>query len=372
MNNELRQHLEAKRDKEVQATAQLLLADNTENAADIDIRVRHIEAYTKLLTVIGPRPSREWIWAGIVALVCIAGASLLWSLHVRKTKITFHIQTEALEIMLGAPWSWSGNLPLETNLVRFEALTTLSGLALGTPIENPKGDAWIEVRGGDASLKQLDLGSSSVLAIERGSNGHLDCYVRGTVVKGRFIVWGESQLSVGEDTMAAVRTLKTHRTGESIEVPETIEFRAQVDKAPPMRFQARPREPWILRNVPVQNLSFSQEFPGEPGERSFVSTILKGTLTLHDIAETLTLREQDRLSLTGVQGRVVELRAEDSINVIFEGTAEEILIGPPGGAQNRAPSYLEYFYHQKPLAFFWSAIIFLWGILWSVRRTMFT
>jgi hypothetical protein len=98
---------------------------------------------------------------------------------------------------------------------------------------------------------------------------------------------------------------------------------------------------------------------------------MQGMLTLHDVSEIITLREKERLSVTGVDGRVVELRAHDAINLIFEGTARTIDIGPTGFERHLTPTYLAYLYHQKPLAFFWGAVVFCWGVLWSIRKMIF-
>jgi hypothetical protein len=68
---------------------------------------------------------------------------------------------------------------------------------------------------------------------------------------------------------------------------------------------------------------------------------------------------------------MVNLWATDTINIIFEGTARQIQVGPEGFERNLVPTYLQYFYHQQSLAFFWSTIGFLWGILWSIRKTIF-
>ena len=135
-------------------------------------------------------------------------------------------------------------------------------------------------------------------------------------------------------------------------IPETIAFRVDGDAHVPTRVRLRPQEPWVLRDLGVQELRFSQETPAEPGAVAFVPAIMQGLLTLHDVSETITLREKERLSLTGVDGRVVELRAHDAINLIFEGTARTIDIGPTGFERHLTPTYLAYLYHQKPLAFF--------------------
>jgi hypothetical protein len=65
------------------------------------------------------------------------------------------------------------------------------------------------------------------------------------------------------------------------------------------------------------------------------------------------------------------MRLEQDVRVVFQGTVREVRLGPPGYAENLMPTYLEYFYFNQPLAFFWGAIVFFWGLLWGIRRTLF-
>jgi hypothetical protein len=70
----------------------------------------------------------------------------------------------------------------------------------------------------------------------------------------------------------------------------------------------------------------------------------------------------------GIDGRLIKISHGSDINLIYEGTVEQLLIGPKGYEKNLSPSYLEYFYVRKPLAFFWGAVVFLWGLLWRIRK----
>jgi hypothetical protein len=366
MSKEIRQHLEAKREELIKKAADHLLAGAN---VDIETTVRRVETYSKLLAAMKPQPSREWLIAGIVAILCLFGAGVLWSFRVTGAKITLQLQAEAVEMKLAAPWSWSGDLPLDTSLVRLEALTTLDAPVLGPAIESQHGGGWIRAHGGHVTLKQFGLASNGILTIESTNGGYVDFYTRGSECWGRFIVWGPSHLSAGEDSTDPSRVLDAQ--AKDFQIPETIEFRAKGNVAVPTRFKARPLEAWLLGDVQVHDLRFSRQSPAELGAVSFASTIMKGTLTLPDISETVTLHAKDRLSLLAVQGRVVELYPATGINLIFEGTAAKIRIGPEGFERDLTPTYLAYFYHQKPLAFFWGAVVFLWGILWSIRRTLF-
>lgn len=363
MSENLRKRLEAKRQEEITKAANRLLTD-----PDVDTKENNsrVEAYSKLLAAIKPRPSRERAWAVIVAAICLSVAGLLWSLRVDKTRVTLKIRSEAVTMKLAEPWSWSGNLSLGTDLVRIERLTSVDALVLGRYADSLGSDAWIQIQGGKVSLAQLGLEKNGVLTIETLDRDNLDLYAHGAEFWGQFMVLGSAHLSAGKE-MTDTRIDRRL----DLRIPETITFRAESRGAVPAMFKARPGESWVLRGLLVQDLRFSQELPAGPGEVSFVSAIQEGILTLHDVSRTINLYEKDRLSLTGVEGRVVELQAGESFSLIFEGLVETAKIGPENYTQNLAPTYLEYFYHQKTLAFFWSVVVFLWGILWSIRRVIF-
>jgi len=364
MNKELRQRLEAKRDELINEAGERLLTDAE---ADIGKIVGHVETYSKLLAASKPPPSRERVWAVVVVVLCLSSAGLLWSLPVSSTRITLNLQSDAIELKLADIWSWSGDLQLDTNLMVFEALSTIEGLLLGSSIESSNSNAWITVEGGQASLKKLGMNQHGVLRIERTGGGQIDFFLRAAKFRGQFIVLGSMYLSVGKE----IGTASYEKHLEELTIPESIAFGANGDSVVPTRFKVRPHEPWVLWDLRVQDLRFSRETPAEPGAVAFVPSILQGTLTLLDVSETVALRAKDRLTLTGVEGRVVELTAKDGINLIFEGIAKKVQVGPKGFERNLAPTYLAYIYHQRQLAFFWGAVVFLWGVLWGVRRMIF-
>jgi hypothetical protein len=211
--------------------------------------------------------------------------------------------------------------------------------------------------------------NGGALTIERTSAGDIDLYARGAHLSSGFLVWGSAHLRVGEGYVGGGQQIEVPL--KELQVPETIRVRSTGTSAVPARFILHPRDPWIVRDLPVRELRFAREIPGGPGAVSFLSAIKQGTLTLLDIAETVTLRAKDRLTLTAVKGRVVELRIADTLDLTFEGSADQIKIGPEGSAQNRAPRYLEFFFHQRPLVSFLGAVASFWGVLWGVRKTIF-
>jgi hypothetical protein len=361
----LRRLLEATRQRALDDVAARLTADP---GADVEAALRRVDACSKLLTLVKPRVSAESVWAVIVAVLSLGIAGVLWSYPVRETRILLTLQSDTVALRLAKPWLTSGELPLDAARLQLEGLSGLEAPALFTGLEQVPGDAWLRVQGGKASLRQLALGQAGVLELEGNPDGRWDLFTRGSATEGRLLVRGTPHLSVGAGGKVALDATP------DLPVPETVVFRAKGDGVIPSRFGLRPEGRWILRDLHVERLGFAREVAGGPGEALFRSGIRTGTLTLHDVnGEKRELREGDRLSVRSAGGRVVELRRNDDnlIHVTFEGPVSEILAGPEGLTRNLAPSLLAYYYHQAPLKFFWSAVVLLSGVLWSVRRTIF-
>jgi hypothetical protein len=360
---DLRKRLQAQRQTELQDIVSRLAANPS---TDVTEDLRRLKTYTDVLTFLQPRVSREAMISVFVAVISIALAGLLWGLAVSETRITVKIDSGTVTLKLARPWSWSGDLPLDTRAVTLEALAALTAPALFPPLTSERGDAWIYLTGGNAALVGLHVEQEGILELESAHNEPLGIYARGAALSG--------QLTVGDTIRIKAGVAMEHPdvdAEQQLAVPETIVFHAEGKGAVPVRLRLRPKDLWLLRNLYVQELRFTRQVPTGAGEIAFISTIKKGTVTLHDVAESITLQENEPLTLTGVRGRLVELRGGDTFTLQFEGTVQKLYTGPADAQVNLAPSLLKYYYHQEPLTFFWSAVVFIWGILWSIRKTVF-
>jgi hypothetical protein len=358
----LRQRLVAQRAEELETIANRLLTSPT---AEVREHLDRLEVYARLLTLLQPRLSREWLLAVFVAVLSLAGAGLLWGLQVGATRLTLDLQSEAVVVKLAQPWTWRGELPLDTRQVELATLTALETPELFAPLSSEDDNAWIRLQGGKAALEKLQLGHHGILEIDTLQKDHLEVYVHQAAMDGRFMVWGTTRVQAG--VVPGTLSIDIER---ELFVPETIVFRAEGKGARPVQLKLCPGEPWVLRHLPVQGLAFTRQIPTEPGENPFVSTIKSGTLTLTDVGQQVTLQENDSLSFIGLQGRLAEVRSGDALHLRFEGTARQVALGPAGFQQSLAPSLLKYYYHQEPLKFFWGAVVFLWGMLWGIRKTV--
>jgi hypothetical protein len=104
-----------------------------------------------------------------------------------------------------------------------------------------------------------------------------------------------------------------------------------------------------------------------------VSGVKSGTVRLDDTSRAaLELREGDVLGMRPAESAVLDVRGAPSgvIHVNVNGAVSGIRVGRSTAGRELTPSYLEYLYNRKSLAFFWGAVVFLWGLIWSIRNTI--
>lgn len=359
MNDELRQRIKTELEKEINGTAtHLLQNDDTEQVA---VGLHRIEACSKLLQAMKPNPFREWILASIVALVCLMIAGILWYLRLPKVHVSLKVQSKAVTFKLKKPWRPHKSYAIDK--VRIERLNGIFAPALDLEIETESDEAWLEIDGKNVVLQKLEFEQNGFLELN-SKRGRIEIFYRGSGLKGEVAVSGLSVVSAGKNLNKAGLI----QINEDFKIPESIRFIAKSSGMVPTLIKLHPQEDWTFQDIYVQELSFFSERISEPGSIFFESAINSGSINLHDVSMKETLQEGDRLMIGGIDGRLIKISHGSDINLIYEGTVEQLLIGPKGYEKNLSPSYLEYFYVRKPLAFFWGAVVFLWGLLWRIRK----
>jgi hypothetical protein len=121
----------------------------------------------------------------------------------------------------------------------------------------------------------------------------------------------------------------------------------------------------------VRSLSFARERASEPGSAGFESTIRDGRLIIAETRKEVPLRRGDHLEIADAgEGRLVDVAIGDAVVVAFEGKAGTVDLLQAGRRTDMRPTLLEYAYHNERLAFVWGALGMVWGLAWSVRRTL--
>ncbi|HUP61926.1 MAG TPA: hypothetical protein VNA69_16080 [Thermoanaerobaculia bacterium] len=366
MNDEARASLASQRDERIAKAAQRLLSGET--ARDVQADLDDIDAYSKVLNAIGPSKPRRlnWIAPAIVGLVCVAVAGVLWSVKVPRTSISMAAQTGTMRFSLARRWQIEN--AFHSKRMHFERLSTIQAPNLGLSIAEASPDAWFELRGDAIDLQILDIDRGARVEINNDP-GEIDLYADGAPLRGKLTVSGKG-VAVTAGPRAGETTVDA---SYDLEIPETVEFAVLKPQRIPSQLSVHsPTAAWKLGRISAAQLDFTREEKRDAGERSLTSAIRSGTLRFDDTSSTLDLREGDYVRIRPTESAVVLTReAEGAIHVTLSGLVSSVRVGDGASERNLAPSWLEYLYGKKSLGFFWGAIVFIWGLIWSVRNTVF-
>lgn len=363
MSMDLRSRLQKKKQEAVREAAEKLLQDGEK---DVGESVSLINLYSNLISALPQKKNRDYWTPIIVGIVCLNLAGLAWTVRVWwPSNIVLTAEADAVAFKLAHPWKFTGSLMVSADDLE---LYELSSLELPPESKNwqLKGRPWVRVKGGKASLGKLEVDEGNTFRMETDKN-LLHIFSKGARFRGEIELWGETTVSSGPDSGnpgdGNVDTLNID------EVPETLVFLAENNPIVPVRIHFRPQEDLVFRELKIRDqLSLSREVSGNPGDFKFICALSKGKLVLSDVSKTTQLGEQECVTLNEPVGEISEISfRENKISLRFVGKAGSIFLR---GDENITPTILEYFYYNQRLAFFWSAVISIWGGLWSIRKML--
>ena len=366
MSDELREHLTAARAAEIARAAEHL---KSQTAATPEDRLQRINAYTTLLSAMPaptpPSTRRETHWAIAVALCAAVIAGVLWTTPLSRTRVLMKVDASAVEFTLAEGWTMEdADAPSASPGARLEVLTEVSGSIVG--VKSPQNDAWMRIDDYRVQPSELSLQNGGHLVIQVGNrDGAVRFFSLGAELKGALVVDGRGMLSAG---VADGQT--DQKYSRPLDDSEVLRFSASGKNAVPTMLAFGQSSTWNLRNLAVNQLSFSWDERAQPGGPQRRTPVLHAEITLFDSSTTVTIGEGERLSLERLHGHIVDLRIDKLIHLSLEGDVGNIVVGTKGFERRLTPTYLEYFRSHPSLSFFWSAAVFLGGSLWSAKRLL--
>jgi hypothetical protein len=363
MRGKLRRSLEKKRKEAVQAAVCEALA--AEAADDLQSGIAKIETYSKLLSASEPGRSHDWIWAGAIGALCVTLAGVMWSVKVPRTDVSAVVNTSSFTTRLTTRWRIDS--AFASGAMHVERLSTINAPNLGFDFAESSGDSWFKLEGGNIALQTLAIGEHASLEIV-GEKNEVNIYISRAPFSGEVIVTGKVRVTAGP---TAGRT-SVDRSYE-IEIPETVVFSAEDPRGIPSELSIHSPGNWSLGRPQLSEMRFAREEVRGAANRVTSSAIQSGTVRFHDTSwAPIDLHEGDLLALDHTEKASIETRGEPGvIHVLLNGVVGDVTVGDPETRSRLAPSYLEYFYNKKSLGFVWSAILFFWGVIWSIRKTIF-
>ncbi len=353
INKEIIKRLDSKRDQQIEEAARQLLEKGDLKSAKE--KLEWVETSSKLLSSI-KRPHIRLIWSTIIAFICLLIGGLAWTLHIPTTKISLELITENASMILGKEWSSNHQFITDELYINNIVYLSIPGVNFHKSVNHEDEPFAINLKGKEIIVNELILRNDAEIELNLNGN-QLKLFVKSSPVTGKiFVQHADLKIEFWEESI--IKQINS-------EIPETISFRSAKTVADPVLFELENKENWRLRDLNIRDIGFLEEYP--PGSGKFESLIQSGKVALPEIGFTRDLRTADRLILNGMKNSRLEISKDDNkIKIFFEGSVNKILVGPNGVEKNLAPTYLEYLYHQKKLAFFWGIVVFLWGMLFFV------
>jgi len=327
-----------------------------------------LKSYDQLIESSGAVRRATLLAAALVALFCFLAAGTVWAVRVPSTNVRLTIVTDAVTFRLAETWRWNGSWRLRDAPFRLDEMSELALPPEFSARSDLKGRAWLDVENGQVSLAAMEFRAHGTLALVR-SAGSANYFVLSlhAPLRGQAQISGAPEISAGERPGVAVAT-----NAPRLEIPAIASFYDSGRPSIPARINLGVKDKIVWRDMAIERLSFARESSVGDALPVFVSAITGGTVTLVDTGEKVTLREADQLYLEGATGTIQELEiGPDSLRLVFEGTVKKIALGATAAGENLTPTWLTYIYHQERLGFFWGAVVFLWGVLWSGRQLLF-
>lgn len=351
LEHQSREQLKQGVDDNTAEAARLLLDEN-----NIDAARKHLDWADMARDVLKSehRPPQSIYVAGIITLICLSLVGIAWSMHKSANPVLLDLETETVKLRLRAEWA-GNNLDIPAEHLTLDNLQHVQAGSLG--IDGTF--EFIELAGREIALDQLSLPANAELELRTTPKGFTLTVLKATI-SGSLSVREAWLKLAGQDSLLE-RDIQAPMPDFP---PEFIRFTAVADQWP-VRIDIETDKPWHLARLTAQDLHFNQT----DANGNILSTLQKGGVKLPEVARDIDMLEADLLQFDNPRSaRLIIERADKNIRVQFQGEVDKLLAGPEGFVKNHTPTWLEYFYHHQQLAFFWSALVFLWGLLWKLRN----
>jgi len=363
MNRQLREQLLDRYREKVASSVKSALNEGSD--AELKGKVEELENFSKLLNFTAPKWTADSGVAAAIGLLCVATAGFLWAVRVPQTSVSLSLQTEAMEGSLVD--DWHADHAFRSGEMHFEGLARIDDPSLGLSINQPEGSAWIRLAGGQLSLQSLQLGRGSLLQIDADRDEVRLFTSRGST-RATVTLVGGGTLTAGNrpGQLSLTRSYQ-------LDVPETLQLEVIQSRAVPCRFTFHHPQKWRLSKLPLEGLNFLLEEAQGPADDDFTSAVRSGSIAFKDTPwRDFQIPENELLTIhRSGKARIDVESSESSMHVSLNGMVGDVTTGRGEARRRYAPSYLEYFYSNKTMTFFWAAAALIWGFLWGVRKTVF-
>jgi hypothetical protein len=304
-----------------------------------------------------PGKSSQIKWAIGIGLVSVLLIGLSFSIRTLHTNIAVDLVASSVHFKINQEWVLRNRFsPAKLTITNLREVSA-RGANMHVAAEQPFA---LTLQGSQVHINQLVFSPRADITIQlRDSSQHF-------LVKKDSLVT-DVQVSRAHITTDGDPLLDTL---VRFDIPELFTIRSFLSVAIPIEIQLKDTTDWVFRDIGISEIDFLEEIT--PGSGQFVSTIRSGNVKILETDKDTKLEEGDWLVLEELQNRRIQMAKSGShLRIHIEGEVARARAGSRLFEKTLNPTLLEYLYHAKSLAFFWSAVVFSCSLLWSVRNTLF-
>jgi hypothetical protein len=312
------------------------------NAANILIENNHIKTNSKFISF-------------FIGICCILVAGFLLKFHLPRTNFIITVTANALMFELADNWEIKnltiGNITID-NLKKIQIVSYDIDRNVDASFE-------LNFLGKRNSINTFEISKYSQVFMSSDLNS-LYFSIKNGNLNGELVTDSNAKTNV-LDISPPINIFTNwdivkFGSANAIERPINIEIEDTTNR--------------LFKDFKISSIHFTKEDALHPGQ--FESSIISGKIKILDIDKDYLINECDNLKILKLKCQKIILKKINGIfNIEIHGNASELYCGSERFEKNLSPTLIEYIYKEQSFAFFWSVIVFVWGIIWSFKKTIF-
>jgi hypothetical protein len=306
-------------------------------------------------------------WSIIIGSICLICIAFAWTNRIKTVNISFEAVSSNVTIHLTENWTLTSSFYVKElyinnlNTVIATDIDINFSRFIDGNLDIDIEPAVLTMEGKNICIKELILPKGAKIDMSL-TNDIFAIYTKGEPVYCRIdtkdaelvLIEGDEEKSKRINAFEYIRI----KSSKAFSFPTELKFTLEEDN-------------FKLRNLKTSSIKFLEEYP--PGTGIFESTIKSALIRIIETDDKEILREGDILTIDNIMTRRLDFRMIKNIGIkaFFEGSVSNVLAGTKKYERDLAPNFIEFIYNQNQLGFFWSAVVFLWGILWSLKNSIF-
>jgi hypothetical protein len=325
----------------------------------------------RVLDVLPSPAKRTWLWAAVVAALCLTAVTVAATIRMPKTRVELQVRTNSVSWRPVAEVNWQGKWRVDSGLISFRNLARADlPPEFAAPVWTGRLSLDLAAPGGVATVNSIRASAGSMLSADR-AGGLMFITAAKAAIRMELNVSGRAVVSGGDDAAGSVWRSGSVSFGDP---PGLVAVGGPGQGEVPVTVRLLPIGALEVPDVEVKELGFLQEHQEQEHpllKPINASAVLAGSLVLTDTHRKIALENGAIFRLGISRGVMTLIRfAPDGIFLKFEGSVNRITLGRGEFAQDLRPTLMEFLFHQQKVGFAWSALVILWGLLWSARSLL--